>query len=47
MLKGSICSEYIIHMETLELPNYGNFDYFGTDAAVTAHVYYARHNAIC
>ena len=47
MLKASICFEYIIHMEKIELTNYGNFDYFGADAAVTAHAYYVRHNALC
>ena len=42
-----MCSEYYINMETIEVPNYGNFDYFGADAAITAHVYYVRHNALC
>ena len=27
--------------------NYGKFDYFGADAAITAHVYYVRQNALC
>ena len=29
------------------VPTYGKFDYSDADAAITAHVYYVRQNALC